>query len=124
LGRTIGHVGLALTVAFGGLALGAGYWQVVRSPDLTADPANPLVVAAARNVVRGTIVDRDGKVLASNKRDPDTGQPYRLYSDDAFSNIIGYSSRQFGTAGLERAFNAQLTGVSNGNPIGDALRKF
>ena len=124
LGRTIGHVGLALTIAFGGIALGAGYWQVVRSPDLTADPANPIVVAAARNVVRGPIVDRDGKVLASNKRDPDTGQPYRVYSDDAFSGIIGYSSRQFGTAGLERSFNAELTGVSNGNPLGDALRKF
>jgi hypothetical protein len=25
LGRTIGHVGLALTVAFAGIALGAGY---------------------------------------------------------------------------------------------------
>ena len=27
-------------------------------------------------------------------------------------------------AGLERSFNAELTGVSNGNPITDALRKF
>jgi penicillin-binding protein A len=124
LGRTIGHVGLALTIAFGGIALGAGYWQVVRSPDLSTDPANPLVISAARNVVRGQIVDRDGKILASNKRDPDTGQPYRVYSDDAFSGIVGYSSRQFGTAGLERTFNAELTGVSNGNPVGDALRKF
>ncbi|HEY7131877.1 MAG TPA: penicillin-binding transpeptidase domain-containing protein [Candidatus Limnocylindrales bacterium] len=124
LGRTIGHVGLALTVAFGGLALGAGYWQVVRSPELTTDPGNPLVIAAARNVVRGQIVDRDGKVLASNARDKATGQPYRVYSSDDFSAVLGYSSRQFGTAGLERAFNAELSGVSNGNPIGDALRKF
>jgi penicillin-binding protein A len=124
LGRTIGHVGLALTVAFAGLALGAGYWQVVRSSDLTTDPGNPLVISAARNVVRGQIVDRDGKVLASNKRDPDTGQPYRVYSSDDFSGVIGYASRQFGTAGLERSYNAELTGVSNGNPIGDALRKF
>ncbi len=123
LGRTIGHVGLALTIAFAGLALGAGYWQVVRSPDLTTNPGNPLVVAAARNVLRGQIVDRDGKVLASNKRDPN-GQPYRVYSDDAFSGIIGYASRQFGTAGLERQFNGQLTGIAGTNPISDALRKF
>jgi peptidoglycan glycosyltransferase len=123
LGRTIGHVGLALTVAFAGLALGAGYWQVVRSSDLTTNPGNPLVVAAARNVLRGLIVDRDGKVLASNKRDPQ-GQPYRVYANDAFSGILGYASRQFGTAGLERQFNGELTGISNGNPIGDALRKF
>ena len=124
LGRTIGHVGLALTVAFAGLALGAGYWQVVRSADLTTDPTNPLVIAAARNVVRGSIVDRDGKVLASNARDKTTGQPYRVYSSDDFSAVLGYASRQFGTAGLERSYNAALTGVSNGNPINDALRKF
>jgi len=124
LGRTIGHVGLALTVAFAGLALGAGYWQVVRSADLTTDPTNPLVIAAARNVVRGSIVDRDGKVLASNARDKTTGQPYRVYSSDDFSAVLGYASRQFGTAGLERSDNAALTGVSNGNPINDALRKF
>jgi penicillin-binding protein A len=125
LGRTIGNIGLALTVAFAGLALGAGYWQVVRAPDLTRDPANPIVIAAARNVVRGNIVDRTGKViLASNKRDPDTGEPVRVYSDQAFSTVIGYASRQFGTAGLERAWNAQLTGVSSGDPLADALRKF
>ena len=124
LGRTIGHVGLAITIAFGGLALGAGYWQVVRSADLTTDPGNPLVIAAARNVVRGQIVDRDGKVLASNARDKSTGQPYRVYGSDDFSAVLGYASRQFGTAGLERAFNAQLTGISAGNPVGDALRKF
>jgi penicillin-binding protein A len=123
LGRTIGHVGLALTVAFAGLALGAGYWQVIRSPDLTREPDNPVVIAAARNVVRGQIVDRDGKVLATNKND-ENGEPYRVYSDRSFSTVIGYASRQFGTAGLERSWNAELTGVSNGNPIGDVLRKF
>ena len=123
LGRTIGHVGLALTVAFAGLALGAGYWQVLRSPDLSRAPDNPAVIAAARNVVRGAIVDRDGKVLAANKRDKN-GEPYRTYADQAFSTVVGYASRQYGTAGLERSWNAELTGVSNGNAIGDVLRKF
>lgn len=123
LGATIGHVGLAITIAFAGLALGAGYWQVVRSPDLSRAPDNPVVIAAARNVVRGQIVDRDGKVLATSKRDAH-GQPYRVYSDRAFSTVIGYASSRYGNAGLERTWNAQLTGVSNGNAIGDALRKF
>jgi peptidoglycan glycosyltransferase len=124
LGRTISHVGLALTVAFGGLALGAGYWQVLRSPDLSEAPDNPVVIAAARNVVRGQIVDRDGKVLASNRRNERTGEPYRVYPDRAFSTVIGYASSTFGTAGVERSWNAQLTGLSNGNAIGDVLRKF
>ena len=124
LGQTIGHVGLAITVAFAGIALGAGYWQVLRSPDLSRAPDNPAVIAAARNVVRGAIVDRDGKVLASNKRNAETGEPYRVYPDRAFSTVIGYASTDFGTAGLERSWNAELTGVSNRDPIGDVLRKF
>ena len=124
LGQTIGHVGLAITVAFAGIALGAGYWQVIRSPDLSRAPDNPAVIAAARNVVRGAIVDRDGKVLAANKRNAGTGEPYRVYPDRAFSTVIGYASTDFGTAALERSWNAELTGVSNRDPIGDVLRKF
>lgn len=124
LGQTIGHVGLALTVAFAGIALGAGYWQVLRSPDLSRAPDNPAVIAAARNVVRGTIVDRDGRVLASNKRSSATGEPYRVYADRAFSTVLGYASIDFGTAGLERSWAPELTGISNGDPIGDVLRKF
>jgi peptidoglycan glycosyltransferase len=123
LARTIGHLGLALTIAFAGLALGAGYWQVIRAPDLTRARDNPIVVAAARNVIRGRILDRDGKVLADNKRDRN-GQPYRVYADRAYSTVIGYASRQFGTAGLEAARNAELTGVTTNDPIRDLLRKF
>jgi len=124
LGQTIGHVGLALVVGFAGIALGAGYWQVLRSPELSRAPDNPAVIAAARNVVRGKIVDRDGKVLALNKRSSTTGEPYRVYADRAFSTVIGYASTDFGTAGLESSWNAELTGVSNRDPIGDVLRKF
>jgi penicillin-binding protein A len=123
LGQTIGHVGLALVVAFAGIALGAGYWQVLRAPDLSRAPGNPAVIAAARNVVRGAIVDRDGKVLASNKRSADTGEPYRVYADRGLSTVIGYATTDFGAAGLELSWNAELTGVSS-DPVGDVLRKF
>ena len=112
IGRAIAHVGLALTVAFAGLALGAGYWQVIRSPDLSDAPDNPAVIAAARNVVRGQIMDRDGKVLATNRRDPATGEPYRVYTDRAFSTVIGYATPTFGTrrprAVMERPADGDL----------------
>jgi penicillin-binding protein A len=121
--RSILHVGLALIVAFGILAGGAGYWQVIRSEDLAAQPDNPAVVAAARNVLRGEIVDRDGTVLASNLRD-ENGEPYRLYADRAVSQVVGYASRRYGTAGLERTFGAALTGVTDPDPIRNLLRKF
>jgi len=56
-GSSITRVGLALSIAFGAIAAGAGYWQVFRAADLSRAPDNPAVIAAARNVVRGRILD-------------------------------------------------------------------
>ena len=121
--RSIAHVGLALTIAFGVLAGWAGYWQVFRSPDLSNAPDNPAVIAAARNVVRGRILDRTGKVLATTKTDA-AGDPYRVYPERSVSAVIGYASQKYGTAGLERSFAAQLIGVSDPDPIRNLLKKF
>ena len=123
VGPNIARGGIALSVAFGALAAGAGYWQVVRSAPLSARPDNPAVIAAQRQALRGRIVDRDGTVLADNKRDAN-GEPYRVYRDTAMSPVIGYASRQFGTAGLERAYDAELVGATRPDPVADLLKKF
>ena len=62
------------------LAGAAGYWGVVRAPDLVRSPYDPAVIAAARTVPRGRILDRDGKVLARNKKDAN-GEYYRVYAE-------------------------------------------
>jgi penicillin-binding protein A len=123
IARSIAHVGVALTFAFGVLAGGAGYWQVIRSEELSTTPDNPAVAVAARNVVRGEIVGRDGTVLATNKPDPKGGF-YRVYADRAIAPVVGYASRRFGSAGLERSFGAELTGLSDPDPIKNLLKKF
>jgi peptidoglycan glycosyltransferase len=123
VGVNVIRVGVALAAAFAVLAAGAGYWQVFRANDLTDAPDNPVVIAAQRTVPRGTIRDRDGTVLASNRKDAN-GEPYRVYRDQAMSPVIGYASRFFGTAGLERAYDAQLSGVGGPDPVSDLLRKF
>jgi peptidoglycan glycosyltransferase len=123
IGTALGRVSLILALAFGSLALGAGYWQVVESQNLSTAPDDAAVIAAARNVRRGEITDRDGVPLAWNERDAN-GEPYRVYASNALSGVIGYSSRQFGQAGLEAAWNAQLSGVANLDPLRDLVRKF
>ena len=55
-------------------------------------PYDPAVIAAARTVPRGRILDRDGKVLARNKKD-ENGEHYRVYASDAVSHVIGYASQ-------------------------------
>ncbi len=122
LSRGIIHVAIALSLAFGLLAGAAGYWGVVRAPELVRSPYDPAVIAAARTVPRGQILDRDGKVLARNKKDAN-GEYYRVYAGPAISQVVGYASRRYGTAGLERAFDAELAGLA-GDPLSDAFRKF
>ena len=116
LGRTIGHVGLALMVAFAGLALGAGYWQVIRSPDLSPAPDNPAVIAAARNVVRGAIVDRDGQGPRLEPAQRRTGEPYRVYADRGVQHRdrLRLEPTSGGPASSGR-WNAELTGTSTGD---------
>ena len=123
VGQNIARVGLALAIAFGALAGGAGYWQVIEAAPLSASPDNPVVVAAARRAARGDMVDRTGTWLARNERDAN-GDPYRIYRDPVMSPVIGYASRVFGSAGLERAYDAELVGIRRPDPVSDMLKKF
>ncbi len=123
VGTNVARVGTVLAVAFAVLAAGAGFWQVYRAQDLSHAPDNPLVIAAQRRVERGRILDRDGVVLSRNRKDAN-GETYRVYTDPAMSTVIGYASRQFGTAGLERSFDAELSGLAGPDPVADVLRKF
>jgi peptidoglycan glycosyltransferase len=122
LGRTIVHVALVLSVAFGTLAGAGGYWAVIKAPELVRSPLDPAVIAAARTVPRGIIRDRDGETLARNEKDAN-GEQYRVYRSAAVSQVVGYASSRYGRAGLELAFDAELSGLA-GDPVSDALRKF
>jgi peptidoglycan glycosyltransferase len=123
IGLALGRVGISLAVAFGALAAGAGYWQVIRSSDLSRAPDDAAVIAATRHILRGVITDRDGKRLAWNVRDKN-GEPYRVYASPALAGVIGYASRQWGNTGLERAWDPQLSGTASADPLYDLTRKF
>ena len=123
IGTALGRVGLVLAIAFGAIAAGAGYWQVFESSALSRAPDDAGVIAASRDIVRGIITDRDGNRLAWNARDKH-GEPYRVYASPALSGVIGYAATQWGTAGLERAWNAELTGAHSADPLYDLTRKF
>jgi peptidoglycan glycosyltransferase len=122
LGRTILHVALVLALAFGTLAAAGGYWAVIKGPELTRSPFDAAVIAAARTVPRGTILDRTGLWLARNEEDAN-GELFRIYRTPAISQVVGYASPRFGRAGLELAYDAELAGLA-GDPLSDMLRKF
>lgn len=123
IGGNILRTGVALACAFAILAGGAGWWQVVEAQRLSTSPDNPAVIAVARRTLRGPIVDRDGRWLARSARDAN-GEAVREYRDATISPVVGYASRLYGTAGLERTYNAQLLGLEGSDPLGGLLGKF
>jgi len=122
IGRSTVQIALLLAIAFAVLAGAAGYWGVVRGPELVRAPDDAAVIAAGRTVPRGRILDRTGTVLARNETD-ENGELHRVYISPAVSQVVGYASPVFGQAGLERAYDAELTGLS-GDPLADAFAKF
>ena len=123
IGANVFRAGVAVAVAFSLLAVGAGYWQVVDAQRLSTSPDNPAVIAIARRALRGPIVDRTGAWLARSERDAN-GEAVRQYRDDTISHVVGYASRRYGTAGLERSYNAELLGLSGSGAFGELMDKF
>jgi peptidoglycan glycosyltransferase len=117
------RTGVAVVGAFSILAAGAGWWQVAEAQRLATAPDNPAVIAIARRSLRGPIEDRNGQWLARSDRDAN-GEATREYRDDTISHVVGYASRRYGTAGLERTYNAELLGLLGADPLGDLTSKF
>lgn len=123
LGRGVLHLALAVAVCYVGLGLGLSYWQVVQAGALSRDPNNPMVVAAARAAPRGRILDSRGVVLAEDVTGSN-GQRLRDYPQPLAAPFVGYQSADLGSAGLERAFDAELSGLVPPSPLDELLRKF
>lgn len=122
LGRTIVHVAIFIALLFGVLAGAGGYWSVIGAGDLVRSPYDPAVISASRTVPRGRVLDREGRTLARNETDAN-GEIYRVYRGPAISHVVGYASTRYGRAGLERAYDAELSGLA-GDPVSDVFRKF
>ena len=121
LGRTILHVALVLSLAFGTLAAAGGYWAVILGPELTRSPFDAGVIAAARTVPRGGIVDRTGEWLARNEEDAN-GELYRVYRSTTLSHVLGYASPRFGRAGTRDCGGRRVAGWADGVRTGPGPR--
>lgn len=100
-------VALLTIVAFVALSGGLAYWQILRAADLNSRANNPRVAAVAHSKDRGSILDRNGGVLAHT--DPNNPGP-RGYVRPSLSQVIGYSSIRFGQTGIELSMHDFLSG--------------
>jgi len=90
------------------LSLVTGWWSFVRSRDLQLRTDNPRHASAARYVKRGTIFDRNDRVLAQSVGTIGNFQRQIMYVP--LSNTIGFSNGTYGNAGLEARLEDYLSG--------------
>lgn len=100
------RVGIVIGIGFLIILLALGRLQLVQRDKLVDHPKNRYVIAKQSNIIRGGIYDRQGKALAIWHEDGSRYYPLGA----AGSHLIGYNSRNLGTAGSEDWFSEQLLG--------------
>ena len=115
--RSLGRISALFTVLFLALVARFAWLQLVDAPRISANRSNPRRSLIA--VGRGRILAADGSVLAA------TDGTRRIYPmGSALAQVVGYASRRYGTAGLERAYDALLAEPAfSANPI-EQIRDF
>ncbi len=95
-------------------ALAAGWWSVIRSPELLIRTDNPRRTVSDSFVRRGSILDRNGKAINETRGQP--GGLERTIDYAPLSNIIGFTHPTYGQSGLETSLDEYLRGT-RGNPL-------
>lgn len=107
----IRRLGFLLTAMMLGLVVWLSYWQVFAAERLNDDPRNTRKIVRDFSQPRGVIQSADGEVLARSDPTDDTFQRVRTYPErDLFAQVTGYFSFTFGSDGVERVYNDELTG--------------
>ena len=108
----------AFCMMFVGLVAYMSYFQVFRAEAVKNNSYNKRLWINEENVLRGSIIDRNGNVLAYSEKNEDVNIRYYKYGN-LYSHIIGYSYREYGKAGLELEYNNVLLGISENAAINE-----
>jgi len=100
---------LVFALSIGNLA----YQMFIRGEEIRSMPANSHALAREATAQRGAILTADGVVLAQSVPNGD-GTYTRVYPQgDLAAHIVGYSSAQFGSTGIEASMQEDLRGETN-----------
>jgi peptidoglycan glycosyltransferase len=110
MGRRIRWLGAIMVVCLGLVIVQLVNIQVVKAPALRASPYNPRNQGKQYNNQRGGIYASDGTLLAESVKSSASSYHYvRQYPQGSlYSQVVGYSSIYYGTAGVENQYNDYL----------------
>ena len=110
LGKRLTNALIILSVLIALLVANITLIMVIQANDYQNMAANNHTLAKQATVKRGTISTADGVVLAQSV-DVGDGTYTREYpAGDLASQVVGYYSTKYGTAGIEGSYNDTLTG--------------
>lgn len=105
------RLNITFMTMFALMLIGMFWWGSVQSAWLAAREDNPRTVEAELRIQRGTIYDRNEKVLAENIG-TDARQERALREQSAAS-VLGYTSLRYGSSALEEGLDDLLRGESS-----------
>ena len=112
MGRRIRWLGLIMIVCLAAVIVQLVNIQLVRGPALRASANNPRNASKIYDNQRGKIYASDGTLLAQSVRSA-SASPFlflRKYPQGSlYSQVVGYASKYYGTAGIENQYNQDLT---------------
>lgn len=101
------------SVLFLGLIVYLTTIDIYYNDDYTQSTYNQRNTAAEAKILRGSIYDRSGTLLAESRID-DKGVQMRNYPyKNLYSHVIGYSSVQYGKSLIEKQYNQDLLGKND-----------
>lgn len=109
LHRNIRRVAAVILTLFIALMSYLVYFQVTRAEALRTASGNRRNAEARNKVLRGSIFDRNGKVLSRSKLSDDGTQSREYPGGIAFGNILGYVSAKYSVTGLEASMDQVLS---------------
>jgi len=106
--KELNRLMLGITIAFLGIAIAAAYWAIAGPETILAREDNPRLVVAEAAIRRGSIFDRENRLLAETI--VNEGNLQRVYHAASANSILGYHSLRHGAGGVEAAYDAILRG--------------
>ncbi|MEX1217408.1 MAG: penicillin-binding transpeptidase domain-containing protein [Acidimicrobiales bacterium] len=114
MNRNIMKLGIALVVLYVALFAKLNWIQVVDKDSLDSNPLNTAQVRRDFNRPRGSIFTADGAVIAQTIANPATDSQFermRVYPEgELFAQNSGYFSFRYGSSGIEKQYNDELSG--------------
>ncbi|RCX18828.1 peptidoglycan glycosyltransferase [Anaerobacterium chartisolvens] len=108
--KRIVHMLIAVCILFLSLVVYLTYFELFWKNSIASNSYNRRQWDREERVIRGSISDRNGTVLAKSEKQKEGQQ--RIYPfGNLYSHIIGYNSRSYGRTLIEASYNNELLGL-------------